>query len=317
MHHVGDVRQSHRRSITVRDNHGPVTIARQKLIVGADGVSLPRAVKVAFCLVNVRLSYGRAHIFETEPVGGERRRICLNADGRLLPAADTDQPHAGQLRNLLGESCVSQVLDLRQRKGFRSQCEGEDRSIRGVRLAVDRRVGQISRQERGGSVDRRLHFLLGNVNIEIQRKLQSDERASKRAGGGHLIKAGDLSELAFEWRRHRRGHHIRAGPGIEREHLDRRVIHLRQCRDRQLAVGHGPCQEDGGHEQRRRDRAQDERPRGVHESDLRLRALLSIVCNRTLLPARNLSNPSTTTSSPGDSPFSIDTLLSSMVPTAT
>ena len=57
------------------------------------------------------------------------------------------------------------------------------------------------------------------------------------AGRGHLAQALHFAKLPFQRRRHRGSHHVRAGAGIKRQHLDGRVVDLRQRGDRQLRVG--------------------------------------------------------------------------------
>ncbi len=72
----------------------------------------------------------------------------MNAYRGLLAAADADQSNAGELRNLLREGRVRQVLNLRQRHCSRRSCaKRQDRRVRRIHLAVDRRRGQIVRQE--------------------------------------------------------------------------------------------------------------------------------------------------------------------------
>ena len=84
------------------------------------------------------------------------------------------------------------------------------------------------------------------------------------AGGGHLAEALHLAELPFQRRRDRRGHHIRGRARIERQHLNGRVIHLRQRGNRQLGVGDHAHQQNRGHQQRRGNRPQDEWARRAH-----------------------------------------------------
>ena len=79
-----------------------------------------------------------------------------------------------------------------------------------------------------------------------------------------------MAELPFQRRGDRGGHHVRAGAGIEGEHLDGRVIHLRQGGNRQLRVGDDAYEQNGGHQQRSGDRPQDEWARRTHGSLLPL-----------------------------------------------
>src|SRR6266404_2225184 len=155
---------------------------------------------------------------------------------------------------------------------------------------------------RRGGVDGRLHLLLGDVDVEIERELQRDDRAAEGAGGHHLVQAGHLPELALEGRCHRRRHDVRTGAGIEGEHLDGGIIDLRQRGNGQLTVGDGAGQHDGRHQQRRRD-GPEASPPGV------------LTC--TVLPARSLSTPSMTITSPADKPASIAASVADVGPRVT
>jgi hypothetical protein len=161
----GHVRQPDRRAVAVRDYQRAVLIARQKPIVGADRVRLLPAIEAALGSVDVGGSDGRANILECEPVRGERRRVRLDAHGRLLPAADAHEADARELRDLRRELRVRQILHLRQRQGRRREGDGEDGGVRRIGLAVDRRIRKVGGQERARRIDGCLHFLLGDVDV--------------------------------------------------------------------------------------------------------------------------------------------------------
>ena len=200
-----------------------------------------------------------AHVVEREAVRRERARVHLDAHRGSLAAADADESDARQLRDLLRDPGVGEILELRQRQCRRRERERHDRRVGRVDLVVDRRARQVGRQERGRRVDRRLHFLLGDVEWKREAELQRDHRCAARARRRHLVQARHLAELALERRRDRRGHHVRAGARIERHHLDRRIVDFGQCGQRQHAVRDDPRQQDRDHQQRGRDRPQDER----------------------------------------------------------
>ena len=136
-----------------------------------------------------------------------------------------------------------------QRHGVGGQRERHDRLIGGIHLAVDRRVGQAGGQEALRGVDAGLHFLLGNVDVFGQIELENDDRSALRAGGGHLVQAGHLAELPFQRSGDGGGHHVRAGAGIERDHLDDGIVHLRQRGDGQLFVGDKAREQNGHHQE--------------------------------------------------------------------
>src|SRR6185436_1267810 len=99
----GHVREHNRRTISISDDNLAVVFVGKYLIVGVDLIRLLWSIEVAFGLVDTRLLKRRPYVFETEPVRRERSWIRLNAHRRLLPAADTHETHAGQLRDLLRE----------------------------------------------------------------------------------------------------------------------------------------------------------------------------------------------------------------------
>ena len=81
-------------------------------------------------------------------------------------------------------------------------------------------------QKVGSAVDGGLDFLLGDVNVEVEHKLQRDDGATERARGSHLVQPGNLAELALERRGDRRSHHVWTGAGIKGLNLNCWVIDL-------------------------------------------------------------------------------------------
>ena len=96
----------------------------------------------------------------------------------FCPPLMLTSPTPGQLRNFLREPRVGEILNFRQRQRLRSQRQSQDRRIGGIGLAVDRRRREIARQKSLRRIDRRLHFLFGDIDVEIERKLQRDDRAA-------------------------------------------------------------------------------------------------------------------------------------------
>jgi hypothetical protein len=179
--HLGDVGEPHRRAVLIGDDEVAIGGGRLQLVVGVDRVGARRPVEIALRRVDVGGADGGAQIVEIEPIGGERPRIGLDAHRRALPAADADEADAGQLRDLLREARVGEILDLRQRYRRRGQGESEDRRVGGIDLGIDRRRRQVGGQEIAGRVDRRLDLLLGDVEGELEPELQGDHRGAGRA----------------------------------------------------------------------------------------------------------------------------------------
>src|SRR5947207_238529 len=112
--------------------------------------------------------------------------------------------------------------------------QGKNRGISRIDLTVNRRIGKITRQESCCGVDRGLHFLLGNVNVQLEVELQRNDRATIGTRRGHLAESWHLPELPFHGRSHGRSHHVWPRARIKRSYLNSWIIHLRKGRDRQL-----------------------------------------------------------------------------------
>ena len=226
---VGHIGQVHGSAVAVRNDQRPVLAAAQKLIVGGDGEGTLRAVEGALGLIDVGRCDRAADVFEADPIGGESRRIGLHPHGWTLAAADADQAHARQLRDLLRQSGVREIFNAGQRQRLGGQRQRQHRRVRRIHLAVDGRIGQILGQVAEGRVDRRLHFLLGDVQVQGEGELQRDDRASAGAARGHLLQPRHLPELALERSRHRGGHDVRARARVERHDLNGRIVDLGQA----------------------------------------------------------------------------------------
>ena len=315
VHGVGDVGEEHGGAVAVGDDERPVESTRHELIVGPDGIGLLGAVQAALGLVHVRRRHRLPDVVQGQSIGGQARRIRLDADGGLLSAAQGNEPHAGKLRHLGHQSRVGEVFDGSEGKRVRRQSKRQDRCVGRIHLAIHGRIGQILGQERRGGVHGRLHLLLGDVEGQAQVELERDHRARARARGRHLLEAGHLTELPLEGRCHRGGHDVRAGPGIEGLHLDGRVVDLGQGGDGEEAIGDGAGQDDGQGQEGGGDRPQDERPRQVHAPDLA--GGRSRLVGSTRERSCTLSAPSTMTASPALSPSRTGARPPSVGPSAT
>ena len=190
-----------------------------------------------------------------------------------LAAGDRDEADAGQLRQFRREPALDDVLDVgelhRRRRSTPSVRIG---ASAGIDLGVDRRRRQVGGQQIAGRVDRRLHFLLGDVEADFEAEAQRDDRRARRALRHHLRQARHLAELALQRRGDRRGHHLRARAGIEGLHLDGRIVDLGQRRQRQEAdTPPSPTSRIAIISSAGRDRPVDEETRRVQRRVLRSR----------------------------------------------
>ncbi len=130
---VRHISQNHGSAVgLVGDDERPVIFGGEQLVVGIDFVSLLWAVEIAQGLIDAGLLKDGAEGFEIDAIGRKGGGIGLNAHGGLLPAADGDEAHAGNLRDLLRQARVRQVFNLGKRIAFRRQRQRQDGCVSGV-----------------------------------------------------------------------------------------------------------------------------------------------------------------------------------------
>ena len=88
-----------------------VLVALEQLIVGIERERLAGAVERAFRQIDVGLAKHRAHVLEVDAAIRQRLRIDLDADGRLLLAADAHEADSGYLRELLQQNVLRIGVD--------------------------------------------------------------------------------------------------------------------------------------------------------------------------------------------------------------
>ncbi len=147
---------------------------------------------------------------------------------------------------------------------LRRQRQRDDRRVGRVHLRIERRIGQVARQRRGGRIDRRLHILRGAVDVAVEVELQRDLADAEGARRRHRLQRRDLAELPLKRSGHQRGDGVGIGARQLRRHLDGREIDLRQRRDRQPPVAETAAQHHRDAEQRGRDRPVNEWRRDAH-----------------------------------------------------
>ena len=114
---LADVADAHRRAVAIGDDDVVPGGGLEQLVVVVDREAARRAVDAALGRVDVvALAMHAAHVLEREAERGELRRVDLDADRRLLLAADADLADAGDLADLLRQHGVGVVVDLGQRQ---------------------------------------------------------------------------------------------------------------------------------------------------------------------------------------------------------
>jgi hypothetical protein len=87
-------------------------VGLEELVVGRERVVLPRPVDVALRLVDVRGDQDRARTSSRLSPSPRALRVDLHAHRRLLAAVQRDEADARDLRDLLREDRVGEVVDL-------------------------------------------------------------------------------------------------------------------------------------------------------------------------------------------------------------
>ena len=118
---LADIAHAHRRAVAVGEDQRVVVVGLEQLIVGVERVGLARAVERAFRQIDIGLADDVADVLEADTARGQRLGIDLNANGRLLLAADPDQADAGYLRDLLQQDVLGIGVDRGQRQGIGGQ----------------------------------------------------------------------------------------------------------------------------------------------------------------------------------------------------
>ncbi len=155
-----------------------IFLRRGELVVGVNGAGPLRPVKTALGVIDVGRGNGRTHIGQGQTGPGQRLGVDLHAHGRALPAGKRNQAHARQLRDFLRHAGVHQVFQTGQGHGVAGHGQGDNGRVRRVDLVVNRRVGQIARQQVVRRVDGRLHLLFRHIQGDGKIKLQGNDRGS-------------------------------------------------------------------------------------------------------------------------------------------
>ena len=115
---MGNILQAQRRAVLIRQDQVAVLVAGAQLIVGVDGDRVIFAVEAALGTVDVAVANQRVDIFQRQLARGERDRVHLHADRRLMTARQRHHADARDLRQLQRHAGIDQILHLRQRQGI-------------------------------------------------------------------------------------------------------------------------------------------------------------------------------------------------------
>ena len=254
-----DVSDPDGRAVSIGDDDVIPRLGARQLIVVVDRKRLFVSQDRAFGIIHGGDADLRPHVFELEALLDKSGGIDLDAHRRRHLAADAHQRHAGNLADALGEDILRGVVDIDDWRDIGFDGEDEDGRVGGIDLSIGRRTRQVFRQLSGGGVDRGLDIVGGGVDVAVEIELDGDRGRAKRTRRRHLGDARNLRDLAFERLRDRCGHGVRRCSGQLSRDGDGRKIDLRQRRDGQRRKRDQADQQNGDHNQRRRDRTTDER----------------------------------------------------------
>jgi len=99
IHDFCDVGQHDGRTVAVGDDYVSIILAGYELIVGVDLVVLAVAVEISFRGVDAGLGDSGAKVLQINAVRRKCGGVGLNADSRLLAAADGDEADVAELGN--------------------------------------------------------------------------------------------------------------------------------------------------------------------------------------------------------------------------
>ena len=119
---LGYVGQHDGCAVAISDDDAAVVLAGDELVVGVDLVVLAISVEIPLGRIHARLRDRGAQIFQINSVRRKRGGIGLDAHGRLLAAADANQPNVADLGNLGSQPRIHQIFHLGQWNRARGDC---------------------------------------------------------------------------------------------------------------------------------------------------------------------------------------------------
>ena len=236
-----------------------------KLIVGVDGGASLWTIKTALGAVDIGAHDSSSHVLKPQAHLGQSRRVDLHTNRGTATASKAHQSHTTDLGQALCDTVLHHVVHLGDGECGRAHRERQNGCIGRIDFAVDRGHGQIVGEQIATGVDGGLHLLFGHIQRERQRKTKRNDARPTGAHRAHLIQARHLTKLPLQRCRDGGRDHLRRGTWVQGGDLKGWVIDLRQRADGQKPVGQSSGDEHREHHEARRDRANDEKSRDVHE----------------------------------------------------
>ena len=156
-----------------------------------------------FCQIRILNAQDRLKIRHRKAEARKFRRIHFNPNRRQRAASSIHLPDALNLRKPLLNDRRRLVIQLVRTVFIRCQPDNHDRRIRRIDLAISRISRQVCRQVGARSIDRGLNVARSSIDIAAQIKLNRNRRCAQTARRRHLRHPGNMSELPFQWCRHR------------------------------------------------------------------------------------------------------------------
>ncbi|MGY3359016.1 hypothetical protein ACVWZK_005679 [Bradyrhizobium sp. GM0.4] len=171
---VGNIGEPDEIALRALDDDVAELFRRPHLLVERQRLALALAVEDADRTERVGVDNRSSHVVGGDAGIGQRDRIELNPDRRLVGTRDRHIAHPRHLRDALRQHGVGDVVDRAGGQRLRGQRQHEDRRACGVRLAEARQRRQIARQVDQRRIDCRLHVAGGFVDVAADVELELD-----------------------------------------------------------------------------------------------------------------------------------------------
>ncbi len=178
--HAGHVADAHGTVVLVRDDLIEQLVDARNLAVNAQRGRALRAIERAGGGIDVHVADGGAQRIKVDAERCQLGNVDPHPQRLAVATRKGHQPHARNLADLFSQAGIDVILHFRQWHRLGRNAQRHDRRVGGIDLGIDRRRGQVGRQQGIGLVDRGLHFLFGNVHGHGQAEAQRDDRCPAR-----------------------------------------------------------------------------------------------------------------------------------------